>query len=669
MATILSFIKKYRIAAISAICMMLIELFVELIQPLLISRIIDDGIAKEDLSVVWLWGGVLAVSALLAFAAGLASSFFASHASQGFGYDLRDKLYERVQSFSYAVFSKFPTSSLITRLTGDITQLQEMLFMSLRFATRVPLVVTGSVIMALIVNVKLGLLLTVTAPVLAIFIAWMMKKASILFRAVQQRMDTVNGVIQENLTGMRLIRVFVRVGHEMKRFEQRSQDLMRGTVSALRLTETTMPLMLLMMNGGIIAILWFGRMDIATGQATTGEVVAVLNYSLRTIGALSALSWIISSYSRAAASGQRVVEVLNTEEAEGTAGAEAVLVDKGRGARTVRERQRNSRQAGADGAGSGAQVGGAGADGTATESPTVATEAPAASATAPTAATEAPVAATEAPIAAEVATAAAAAPANKQASFSIQGEVQFDRVSFSYPASDIRVLQEISFETKPRQRIAIMGATGSGKSSLVQLIPRLHEATGGTIRIDGRDIRQMEPEQLRGAIGYVPQEVMLFSGSVRDNIAWGREDASVEQIVNAAKQAQIHETIKRLSHGYDTMLGQRGVNLSGGQKQRLSIARALVRRPAILILDDSTSALDVRTEAALLEELTQLSCTTFLITQKISSTTSADLILLLDEGRLIAKGSHEELMAESPLYRRIYESQYGEVSQHAQNLR
>lgn len=214
-----------------------------------------------------------------------------------------------------------------------------------------------------------------------------------------------------------------------------------------------------------------------------------------------------------------------------------------------------------------------------------------------------------------------------------------------------------------------MGATGSGKTSLVQLIPRLHEATGGTIRIDGRDIRQMEPEQLRGAIGYVPQEVMLFSGSVRDNIAWGREDASMEQIVNAAKQAQIHETIKRLPHGYDTMLGQRGVNLSGGQKQRLSIARALVRRPAILILDDSTSALDVRTEAALLEELTRLSCTTFLITQKISSTTSADLILLLDEGRLIAKGSHEVLMAESPLYRRIYESQYGEASQHAQNLR
>lgn len=699
MATILSFIKKYRIAAMSAICMMLIELFVELIQPLLISRIIDDGINKQDLSVVWLWGGVLVVSALLAFVAGVASSFFASHASQGFGYDLRDKLYDKVQSFSYAVFSKFPTSSLITRLTGDITQLQEMVFMSLRFATRVPLVVTGSVIMALIVNVKLGLLLTVTAPVLALFILWMMKKASALFRTVQQRMDTVNGVIQENLTGMRLIRVFVRVGHEMKRFEKRSQDLMQGTISALRLTETTMPLMLLMMNGGIIAILWFGRLDIAAGNATIGEVVAVLNYSLRTIGALSALSWIISSYSRAAASGQRIVEVLRTEEAE--AGAEAATAAKATPAAAAAEATVDAEAMMS--ANAAEAVGGIEAISTADVIEPAADARSESAADGREAAVDAqamssvdrakavggieamstnasgevrPVreaeqrpgqARAEGVNGSSRLTGTKSAPASK--AHPLQGEVRFEGVSFSYPSSDIRVLQDITFKVEPRQRVAIMGATGSGKSSLVQLIPRLHEATGGVIRIDGRDIRRMEPEQLRGAIGYVPQEVMLFSGSVQDNIAWGREDASMEQIMNAAKQAQIHETIKRLSHGYDTMLGQRGVNLSGGQKQRLSIARALVRQPAILILDDSTSALDVRTEAALLEELTQLSCTTFLITQKISSTTSADLILLLDEGRLIAQGSHEELMAESSLYRRIYESQYGEEAQHVQNLR
>lgn len=575
MAMIFSFLKKYRIAALSALCMMLIELSVELIQPLLISKIIDNGIREENLSVVWLWGGVLVGSAILAFGAGIASSFFASHASQGFGYDLRDKLYDKVQSFSYSVFNKFETSSLITRLTGDITQLQDMVFMSLRFATRVPLVVFGSMIMALFVNVKLGLLLTVTVPILFIFVIWMMKLASRLFKKVQQRMDAVNGVIQENLTGMRLIRVFVRMGHEIKRFEKQSKDLMKATVSAIRLTETMMPFVLLMMNAGIIAILWFGRKDIAAGQATLGEVVAVLNYTLRTLGALSALSWIMTSYSRASASKDRVQEVFMMED-------------------TVQVDEHSDKQL-----------------------------------------------------------------ALGNCHDSIDGKIEFEEVGFRYPESDISVLEDISFTAFPGQRIAIMGATGSGKSSLIRLIPRLYEPTSGLVRIDGTDIREIPSPQLRGAIGYVPQEVMLFTGTIRENIAWGREDASLEQIQEAAKRAQIHETIESLTHGYNTVLGQRGVNLSGGQKQRLSIARALVRQPSILILDDCTSALDVRTEAALLNALTELSCTTFLITQKISSTTAADLILLLDEGCLLASGRHEELLINSTLYRKIYESQNG----------
>lgn len=575
MAMILTFLKKYRIAAISALCMMLIELSVELIQPLLISKIIDQGIREENLSVVWLWGTVLVGSAIFAFGAGIASSFFASHASQGFGYDLRDKLYDKVQSFTYSMFNRFETSSLITRLTGDITQLQDMVFMSLRFATRVPLVVLGSMIMALYVNVKLGLLLTVTVPLLFIFVIWMMKWASRLFKKVQQRVDSVNGVIQENLTGMRLIRVFVRMGHEIKRFERYSKELMKVTVSAIRLTETMMPFVLLMMNAGIIAILWFGRKDIATGQATIGEVVAVLNYTLRTLGALSALSWIMISYSRASASKDRVQEVFMTED--------TVQVDEHSDHRLDQGNRHNA----------------------------------------------------------------------------IDGKVEFEGVGFRYPESDISVLDGISFTALPGQRIAIMGATGAGKSSLIRLIPRLYEPTSGIVRIDGTDMREIPSSKLRSAIGYVPQEVMLFTGSIRENIAWGREDASLEQIQEAAKRAQIHETIISLPHGYDTMLGQRGVNLSGGQKQRLSIARALVREPSILILDDCTSALDVRTEAALLNALTELSCTTFLITQKISSTTAADLILLLDEGCLLASGKHEELLVSSPLYRKIYESQYG----------
>lgn len=582
---VLSFIKKYRVAATAAFCMMLFELAVELVQPLIISKIIDDGIAQRQLSVAWIWGAILMGSAVFAFAAGIASSFFASHASQGFGYDLRDRLYEKVEGFSYSVFNRFATSSLITRLTGDITQMQDMLFMGLRFASRVPLVVTGSMVMALVVHVRLGLFLTILIPVLVVFVFWMIRRISQQFRTVQQRLDRLNGVIQENLSGMRLIRVFVRRDHEISRFGQRSRDLMEGNIRALRLAETTMPFVLFVMNLGILAVLWFGRMDIAAGDASIGQVVAVVNYSLRTIGALSALSWIMTSYSRAAASAQRVNEVLMTEDSS--------------------EEEASEHQV-----------------------------------------------------------------ASLQHSLPLQGRVELSGVSFRYPGSDFRVLEDISFQVEPGQRVAIMGATGSGKSSLVQLIPRLYEPTRGIIRIDGRDITHIDSSRLRGSIGYVPQEILLFSGTIRDNIAWGREDAAEEEIQRAAQQAQIHETIASLSQGYDTMIGQRGVNLSGGQKQRLSIARALVRRPSILILDDSTSALDMRTEAALMQALDEFSCTIFLITQKISTTITADLILLLDDGRLIASGTHEQLMKDSEMYRRIVESQHREgEEQHVQGAR
>lgn len=575
MNLIFSYLKKYRVAAVAALAMMLIELSVELSQPLLISKIIDQGIQEKDSGVIWMWGGVLVISAVVAFIAGVLSSFFASHASQGFAYDLRDKLYEKIQSFTYDVFSRFSTSSLITRLTGDVTQLQDTIFMGLRFMTRIPLVVVGSVIMALVVHVRLGLLLAVALPVLVIFLVWVMRRASSLFRSVQNRLDGVNSVIQENLTGIRLIRVFVRMAHEIGRFASFSGELMKATVAALRLTETTAPIITLLVNAVVLAVLWFGRIEISTGDATLGQTVAVINYSLRTIGAMSALSSIMATFSRALASAQRVTEVMNTDHAE---------------------------------------------------------QAPA-----------------------------------KPEHHSVQGTVEFENVSFSYPESEIAVLEGISFTARQGERVAIIGATGSGKSSLVALIPRLYEQDSGVIRIDGIPSAELGISELRAAIGYVPQEVLLFSGSIQENIAWGNERATRPEIERAAAAAQIHETITGLPQGYETLLGQRGVNLSGGQKQRMTIARALVRKPAILILDDSTSALDAVTEGLLLEELKQMSCTTFLITQKISSTVSADLILLLDEGRLIARGTHAELMKHSPLYRKINESQHGEAVQHVQS--
>ncbi|MCD9020398.1 ABC transporter ATP-binding protein [Cohnella silvisoli] len=580
MKQIAFYLKKYRAAAIMAIFLMLVELTVELIQPLLISQIIDDGITLQNGSVVLLWSGILVGGTLIAFGAGILSSFYAAHASQSLGYDLREKLYGKVQSFTYAVFNRFATSSLITRLTNDVTQVQDTTFMGLRFMLRVPLVVIGSMIMALVVHAELGFLLLLTVPALFLFVVWIVKKAAILFKKVQQRLDTVNGVMQENMTGMRLIRVFVRREQEAARFARHSGELMQSSTSALRLTEITLPFIVLIMNAGIIAVLWFGHLEIRAGSATTGEVVAIVNYSLRTAGALSAMSMLVSAFSRARASAQRISEALATDSGQTDA------------AQTARK------------------TGGIS-----------------------------------------------------------EGSVEFENVSFQYPNTDAPVLEDISFKVSPGQTVAILGATGSGKSSLMQLVLRLYEEDQGVIRIDGRDVRELDTLHLHDSIGYVPQEVLLFTGTIRDNIAWGLDNASLEQIMESAKSAQIHDTIEQLPNGYDTLLGQRGVNLSGGQKQRISIARALIRKPAILLLDDSTSALDVRTEAALLKALNDMSCTTFLITQKISSTLNADLILLLDDGHLIAQGNHEQLMENQSLYRRIFESQFGEEGSHVGSVK
>ncbi len=654
MSLMFSFLKKYRVAAILALVMMLIELALELVQPYLISKIIDDGISRQYMPAVLLWGGILTAGTIVAFGAGILSSFYASYASQGLGYDLREALYKKVQSFSYSLFGQFATSSLITRLTNDVTILQDMLFMGLRFMLRMPLLVIGSSIMALIVNVKLGLLLVVGVPILLLFVLAIMKRAAALFERVQRRLDTVNNVMQENLTGMRLIRVFVRKHHERRRFEQHSSELMNDTVSALRLTETTMPFILFIMNASIIAVLWFGHRDILTGSASVGEVVAVINYSMRTMGALSAFSMIVASFSRARASAGRMDEVLSAEEAqdrviEHTESANQTQVSvPSNDVETVFKSSQQSQK---------------------TDSAQTNAISPAIQAHAEL---------TKSSPVIPYAVSQSAAPLRdsyERSDIAIlsgvgqASEVELDAIHFRYPDTDRPILSDISFVAPAGRMTAIMGATGSGKSSLIQLMLRLYDPVAGTIRIDGQDIRQVEEHELRSHIGYVPQEIVLFTGTIRENIAWGNEHATLDEIQEAARIAQIHDTIVNLPAGYETRLGQRGVNLSGGQKQRLSIARALVRKPSILLLDDSTSALDVRTEAMLLEELGRLSCTTVLITQKISSTIRADKVLLLQDGRLIAEGDHEQLLQDSELYRRIYASQFGEEElQHVEGI-
>ncbi|WP_282173077.1 ABC transporter ATP-binding protein [Cytobacillus firmus] len=572
MAKVLAFLKPYRIAVAIALSLMLTELAVELIQPLLMAKIIDEGILQNDLQEILKWGGIMLAASFAAFAAGVINSFYAAHVSQSFGFDVRKSLYDKVQSFSFANFNLFPTSSLITRMTNDITQLQNTVFMSLRIMMRAPLLIIGGLIMAFVVDVKLALILSAMAPFLFLFLFWVMGKGGALFKAVQEKLDSVNSVMQENLTGIRLIKAFVRRNHEVKRFTRTNEDLRDGTVKALRLMEVTMPVLLFIMNLSILGVLWFGSIQVNAGDVKVGEIVAIVNYATRITAAFSIFSWIIMAFSRARASANRVTEVLDTE------------VD-------LTDRQESHDRKGL----------------------TVS-----------------------------------------------RGGIHFKDVSFKYPGTSEKVLDGISFIIQPGETVAIMGATGSGKTSLFQLIPRLYDVTGGKVEIDGRDVRELKMENLRRKIGFVPQEALLFTGSVKENISWGKEDAAMDEITEAAVNAQIHETIMKLPQGYETRVGQKGVNLSGGQKQRLSIARALVRKPKILLLDDSTSALDMKTEAKLLNSLKQYTCTTMIITQKISTAMEADRILLLEDGVLLAEGDHETLLKTSGLYKRIFQSQSGE---------
>ncbi|RBW67467.1 ABC transporter ATP-binding protein [Bacillus taeanensis] len=569
MRKIFPFLKPYRITVIAALVLMLTELVVELINPLLIAKIIDDGIMKNDINVILTWGVVMIGLSLLAFLSGIINSFYSSHVSQSFGYDVRQALFQKVQSFSFANFNIFPTSSLITRLTNDITQIQNAVFMGLRIMLRAPLLVIGGTVMALFVNWKIALSIVAAIPILLLLLIAAMKKGGKLFRAVQEKLDTVNSVMQENLAGMRLIKAFLRMQHEVKRFTKANRDLRDRTIAGLRLMEMVMPLLLLVMNASLVAILWFGSMEVREGSVQVGEVVAIINYTLRITAAFSILSFIMMVYTRASTSAGRITEVLE---------AEVDLIEL----------------------------------------------------------------------------------SNVNASKKItDGKIVFNNVSFHYPHTTSPVLRDLSFTVHSGETAAVLGATGSGKTSLFQLIPRLYDVDEGMVEIDNSDIKEMKLDYLRKQIGFVPQEALLFTGSVKENIAWGKETASMEEIIESAKAAQIHETIMKLPKQYETKIGQKGVNLSGGQKQRLSIARALVRKPKLLLLDDSTSALDLKTEARLLESLQNYQCTTLIITQKISTAMEADTILLLEDGKLLVQGSHEELLNSSALYQQIYDSQFG----------
>lgn len=570
MKKLLPFLKPYWAASLLAPLLMLLEVSMDLLQPRLMASIIDEGIMTNNLDHIQETGLFMIVVALIGLVGGAGCTIFSSIAAQHFGKDLRIRLFEQIQSFSFRNLDERKTGSLITRLTNDVVQLQAFIQMVLRIFVRTPLLLIGSLAMAIMLSPNLAFILVVSVPVLFFILYLLTKRSFPLFTKMQSKLDHVNTVLQENLSGVRVIKAFVRRDYEEQRFNKTNDDYTQAAIRANRLMALSMPLMTLVLNVSIVAVLWFGGLQYYQGSLEIGKLIAFINYVTQLLMSMLMLSNMLVFVSRAKVSADRVNEVLSTySEIENPIHPKHMSSDN-------------------------------------------------------------------------------------------EGSIEFSNVSFSYHnQKDDLVLTDISFKAEAGQMVAILGATGAGKTTLVHLIPRLYEVYSGEIRVGGVPIQDYDLEELRSKVAVVMQQAILFSGTIRDNIRYGNPSASEEQILAAAKAAEAAPFIEQLEKGYDTVLGQKGVNLSGGQKQRISLARALVTDPAILILDDSTSAVDLKTEANILKAMEQQksNVTKMIIAQRISSVTKADLILVLNDGMIAAQGTHEELLKTSSVYQDIYRSQ------------
>ncbi len=554
---------------------MLLEVAMDLMQPALMSRVIDIGVANSDKAYIVHTCALMFVCAVLGVIGGLGNMYFSTRAGYGFARDLRSDLYRRIQSFSFSDIDRFKTGSLVTRTTNDVTQIQNAFTTCIRMLVRAPFLCIGGVVMVLVLNAKLSLVVLAAIPFLAAMIVFLLKRGRPLFTSMQEKLDRVNTVMQENLSGIRVVKAFARADHEKAKFKVANDDLCDSTMRAMMMMSMAFPLINLIMNATMILMYAFGGRMVFHGELTPGEIMAFSNYIMQILMSLTMSSFMLMFLSRAGVSIQRVLEVLNTQ---------SDIVD--------------------------------GPD-------------------------------------AEAAV--------------TRGEVAFDHVSFAYPGQSGNVLSDITFTARAGETIAILGSTGSGKSTLISLIPRLYDVSEGSVKIDGRDVRAYHLNALRGAIGVALQESVLFTGTIEENLRWGDENASMEALRHAAAIAQADPFVEKLAEGYQTELGQRGVNLSGGQKQRLCIARALAKHPRILILDDSTSAVDLATEAEIQKGLRGAfgDMTVFIIAQRISSVMDADRILVMENGRVIDSGKHEELKKRCEVYREIVVSQLGEEAAHA----
>lgn len=574
MSGLKGYIKPYWKFVILGPLFMLFEVFFDLLQPRLAAYIVNNGVVERDFNVIEHTGILMVLVALLSLIAGVGCNIFASRASQNMGGDIREALYKKVQTFSFQDIDKFKSGSLITRMTNDVVQVQTLVQVALQGLVRAPCLLIGSVIMALLMNLRLGLILLGTLVVLIGVLIVLMRFSYPLFSKVQQKLDMVNTRIQENLAGIRVVKAFVRSGYETKRFHNVNRGYTQSSIKASRFIALNAPIMTLIMNVCLVGILLYSGPLVWRGSVKVGDLVAFINYVAQALSSLIMVSGRLMDVSRANVSAQRIQDVLSTEPS---------IVD-----------------------------------------------------------------------------------AKSEGKSALLGEhISFKYVNFSYNNSktaEDSILRDINFEASRGETVAIIGSTGAGKSTLVQLIPRLYDVTSGSVVIDGRDIRNIPLAELRRNIGMVLQDSFLFTGSIRDNISLGKVDAKEEDIIEVAKIAQVHDFISKLPHGYDTKVGQKGVNLSGGQKQRISIARTLLIKPSILIMDDSTSALDSETERKLRNALKGLikDNITFIIAQRISSCIDAEKILVMDEGTIVGSGTHQELLENCTVYQDIYRSQFGE---------
>lgn len=569
---LLPYMKAYRLAASLAPLFMAVEVAMDLAQPRLLQTIVDQGLPRNDLHLVIHTGVVMIVVGVIGLVGGVTCGVLATIAGLGFGANIRGQLFRKIQSLSFGNLERLETGRLITRLTNDIDQVQDTAQMFMRILVRAPLLVVGSLIMAVITDAKLSLLLLAISPFLVLTLSVVSRRGHVLFLAVQDRLDRLNVVLQENLAGVRVVKAFVREAHEQERFAGRNEDLMSQTVRASTLVAVVMPIMMLLVNLGVVGVIWFGGWQVQAGRTHVGQLLAFINYLLQMLSSLMMVGMLVMRVAQADASAERITQILVSE--------------------------------------------------------------------------------------AEVTDLPGAAPREAPA-----GRVEFDQVQFSYDGEEAEpVLKGVSFVAEPGQTVAILGATGSGKSTLVHLVPRFFDVTAGRVLLDGTDVREWRQDDLRRGVAVALQDSVLFSGTVRDNLRYGRPEASDEEVETAARRAQAHDFIMHLAQGYDTPLGQRGVDLSGGQKQRLAIARALVCQPRVLILDDCTSAVDAATEARLMQALNDMpeASTRLIVAQRIGSILNADQILVLEDGVISAAGTHRELLATSPIYRDIVRSQLDE---------